>query len=134
MTGADLISQEKKKIRRIERDTVAAAAVLTAGSLLVTSWHFALSVAFGGVIMSINLYLLRRIVEAVILRNEVKAGRLFLKVSGHFVLFLGLAAIAFQVLKAEVMAFALGTTNLLLAATVEAIREFFRLQGVKEGL
>jgi len=134
MTGADLISQEKKKIRRIERDTVAAAVVLTAGSILVTSWHFALSVAFGGVIMSINLYLLRRIVEAVILRNEVKAGRLFLKVSGHFVLFLGLAAIAFQVLKAEVMAFALGTTNLLLAATVEAIREFFRLQGVKEGL
>ncbi|MBI3013845.1 MAG: ATP synthase subunit I [Candidatus Tectomicrobia bacterium] len=134
MSGADLVAQEKQKIRRIERNALAAAFLLTAGSFVAAPWRFSLSVALGAAVMSINLHLLRRIVEGVILRQEVRAGRLFLKVGGHFILFLGLAAVAFQVLRADVVGFALGTTNLLLAVAVQAVREFFHLQGVKEGL
>lgn len=127
-----LVFREKQKIRRIERDAVLAAVALTVGGLLAVSGRFGLSAALGGAVMSLNLHVLRRIVEGVVLGGEARLGRLFLRVGGKFLLLLALAAAAFLVLKADVIGFVAGSTNLLLAVAVETAREIFQPRRVGE--
>lgn len=98
--------------------TVALTAVMALGSAVIgvgNPW----SIAAGGAVMLANYHLIRMLVSQLIRPRLGKAGVVFLFAS-KFAFFFALVAGAFYRLPIEPRSFAVGATQLLVAAVIEA--------------
>lgn len=105
-------------LQRLATMTVVLTAVVALGSAVLgigNPW----SVAAGGAVMLANYHLIRMLVSQLIRPRLGKAGVVFLFAS-KFALFFALVAGAFYRLPIEPRSFAVGATQLLVAAVIEA--------------
>ena len=108
------------KLERIELLHV----VLLGGVALATvatGWLHAGSVLLGGVLMAVNFWVLKRLVQRALRPGNGRAGALML-LSSKFLLLLGVIAIVLPRVPFDPASFAVGVTMLLAACTIEALR------------
>lgn len=82
-----------------------------------------LSVAIGGLVMLLNLYLWRVLVGQA-LRSRPQLGRLVLKMVAKSMLLLGITAVLVLGFRVHLLAFLVGSTNLLLSIVLAGIKRF----------
>jgi hypothetical protein len=112
------MKSRKVDLRRLATMTVVLIAVMALGSAVIgigNPW----SIAAGGAVMLANYHLIRMLVSQLIRPRLGKAGVVFLFAS-KFGLFFALVAGAFYRLPIEPRSFAVGATQLLVAAVIEA--------------
>lgn len=112
------MKSRKVDLRRLATMTVALTAVMALGSAVIgvgNPW----SIAAGGAVMLANYHLIRMLVSQLIRPRLGKAGVVFLFAS-KFAFFFALVAGAFYRLPIEPRSFAVGATQLLVAAVIEA--------------
>lgn len=106
-------------LQRVATTTVVLTAAAALGTAIIGSgdpW----SIAAGGAVMLANYHLIRMLVSQLIRPRLSKAAVVFLFVS-KFALFFALVAGAFYRLPIEPRSFAVGATQLLVAAVIEAL-------------
>lgn len=114
---------EGLKLKGIERDTLWITLAMVGGFGLWVSPAETLSVATGGLVMLLNLYLWRVVVGQA-LRSRPQLGMLVLKMVAKSMLLLGITAVLVIGFRVHLLAFLVGSTNLLLSVLLAALRRY----------
>jgi|GEM_PF-2138063 len=112
-----------RNTKRIFLTSLVLAPLLVIVAVLVKDWHFALGTAAGGIIGSVNLWLMYRFVAVLVAQPEAHSGRI---VGLRFIIkYVVLAAALFgavYLLKLHPLALAVGISNVPLAIVMEVFR------------
>ncbi|MBI2875764.1 MAG: hypothetical protein HYY20_02660 [Candidatus Tectomicrobia bacterium] len=119
---------EGLKLREIERDSRWITLALVGGCGLWASPVEVLGVATGGVVMWLNLHLWRMLVGQA-LRARPHLSVLVFKMAAKSVVLLGVTALLVVGLRIHLLAFLVGSTNLLLAIVWTGIKRYALRQG-----
>jgi len=108
-----------REIERLHLGLLAAAAC----TAYLTGWLEPASLLLGGIVMLVNLRLLGALVARVIAPDRTrKPATAMALILAKLALFVGLVALLMSRLPLDPLAFALGTTTLLVAITLSALR------------
>ena len=112
-----------RNTKRIFLTSLVLAPVLVVAAALMADWRFAAGAAAGGVIGSVNLWLMYRFVSALVSQAETVSGRV---IGARFIVkYLVLAAALFSavyLLNVHPLALAVGISNVPLAIVLEVFR------------
>lgn len=114
---------EGLKLKGIERDMLWITVAMVGSFGLWAPPIEVLSVAIGGLVMLLNLYLWRVVVGQA-LRSSPQIGRLIFKMALKSMALLGVTAALLLGLRVHLLAFLVGSTNLLLSVVLAAIKRY----------
>jgi len=111
------------RLENVERLHVGLLA-LVVGFALLTRWLAPWSVLLGGAVMGLNFWLMRQLFARLLAHDSMRRGLVAVGlVVLKFALFLGLLALLLWRVPLDGISFACGTTLLLVACLVEALRQ-----------
>lgn len=123
-------AEEGLKLGEIERDTLWITLAMVGGFGLWTSPAETLSVAAGGLVMLLNLHLWRLVVGQA-LRSRPHLGGLICKMVVKSAALLGITAALVVGFRVHLLAFLVGSTNLLLSIVLTGIKRYAFGQGAR---